>query len=62
MVSLLNTRVAKNSTKFNSYLDILQSFCFDSAEDIEANNYSETQESAPKKQPEAARIGLEFYF
>ena len=36
MVALLNTRVAKSSTKFNSYLDILSSFCFDSAEDIEA--------------------------
>jgi hypothetical protein len=36
MVALLNTRVAKNSTKFNSYLDILSSFCFDSAEEIEA--------------------------
>ena len=31
MVALLNRRVAKRRTKFNSYLYILSSFCFDSA-------------------------------
>jgi len=34
MVALLNTRVAKNSTKFDKYLEILQSFCFETAEEV----------------------------
>ena len=64
MVTLLNTRVAKNSTKFANYLDILASFCFDSAEEIESQGLSvnEAVESSSKKSSEAAKVGMCYYF
>lgn len=63
LIGLLNTRVAKNYTRFDQTLDVISSFALYSTEEVEATPFGkETKPDEFDQNSEAAQIGLTFFF